>query len=259
MAAVVDKLDEVKKVLEEIRNQQKRYRNQRGGDSGGGQSDRKPGRAFDSRRGSKGKRPAKAPSTSPKMGGGKTPKAGGGAAFSGFSGLKGLGSIGRVAGIAGAAVAVVGALVAATAAVVRFGDNLVKANRHLAMYSATIARANFLAEMRQIQRDQASAAATGPQLAELNEALQDLYDEMRPIKDLMTNASAKVATYVVRFAEWMVQLVNASGLTKDMKWLLEQILGEFKEDKELAPKNKFFEQIMRGDIDKVQAPKLAGV
>lgn len=249
MAPVVNKLDEIKKVLEDIRNTERKQQNRNrrpGGDGGGAGSD---GGADADRRKRK---------TKTKRGGGKVAPKGGkaspkGSAIGGAARLAGRGAVGA----AGAVVAVGAAAVAATYALVKFSEGLVDANRKLGMYSITIERANLMAQIRQMERDRQSAMNTGPQLAELSDALQDLYDEIRPIKDLMTNAGAKVSTLAIRTLEHLVQTAKASGLFEDMEWLLEQILGEFQKDDGVAGTDvEFFNKIVQRKLDEIRAPKV---
>lgn len=250
MATVVDKLEEIKKVLEDMKAQQQRLNNNR---SGGGGSNRGSGGGDGGSGKQKPKKTPKSPANKP-INTGK-PKGGGiGASLKGAGAGLGrvAGGVGRAAGIAGAAVAVV---VGVTIAIKKFGESLVAANRHLGQYSVTLEKANLNAQVRELQRQALSAQATGPQLAELSDALQDLYDELRPIKDLITNVGAKIATMVVRWITGLVEAINDSEILKTIVKYLEGILGEIKKDEGQGLDNVFFQNAALGNFDRIKAPK----
>lgn len=107
---------------------------------------------------------------------------------------QGLGNIaaGATAGarLGGPKGAAIGAVIGASATiatlpqkVIEWGQALVDSRQHLVMWSGMLQSMKRESELRGVARDIESARETAPYASTLNSQLQDVYDQLRPIKD----------------------------------------------------------------------------
>lgn len=103
-------------------------------------------------------------------------------------------SIGSLAGPEGAAIgAAIGGMASAAGEItalpkkiVDWGEALVESKRNIAQFSGTLSMAFAEANRRGIMRNIESGQRTGGSIAELSRSLQDIYDEVQPIRDEVT-------------------------------------------------------------------------
>ena len=102
--------------------------------------------------------------------------------------------------LGGPAGAAVGAVVGAGATIANlpqkimdWSQALVDSRDHLSKWSGQLQAMRREAEIRTAARDIQSARETAPYASSLNQVLQDIYDEMRPIKDEMYKITASLA------------------------------------------------------------------
>lgn len=89
-----------------------------------------------------------------------------------------------------------------------WGDALVDSKRGLVQFNGTIAHAFAEAERRGIVRSMDSGERIGGATAGLSDALQDLYDEVQPIKDAVTVVLSRGIEGLVRGVEKGVELLK---------------------------------------------------
>lgn len=105
-----------------------------------------------------------------------------------------------------------------------WGDALLKSKEHLAQFSQQMAGANAMADLRTFQRDVQSAQGTDTQYANLSDAMQDLQDATRPLKDAAFNTIAKGVADGVRKMTELVDTVK--WITSKIPWLQDEGEGE---------------------------------
>ena len=96
-----------------------------------------------------------------------------------------------------------------------WGTELVDSRRHLAEYNGTLAIAFADANRRELMRSIESGARTGGATAGLSDALQDLADEIQPIKDAVTiviSSGVEVGLRVLTLI--LMQLQSSVGLLR---------------------------------------------
>ena len=126
----------------------------------------------------------------------------------------------QLGGPVGAAVgAVVGG--AATIAtlpqkIMEWSQALVDSRDKLAMWSGLLQAMKRESEIRGYARDIQSARETAPWANDLNQSLQDVYDELRPIKDDVYKMAALLATGTLQIIKPMVMIEKNTGILLSM-------------------------------------------
>jgi hypothetical protein len=112
--------------------------------------------------------------------------------------------------------AAVGAVVGASATIATlpqkildWSQALVDSRERMVQWNGQLQAMARHAEIRQAQRDIASGQETSGSATMLNNALQDIYDEMRPIKDQLYNLTAVAAAISTKILQWGVIFVKA--------------------------------------------------
>jgi len=126
-------------------------------------------------------------------------------------------SIGSMAGPMGAGVgAAVGALAASSkeiaqlpSRIVKWSESLVESQRSLSRFSAPLSQAMAQSDVRGMKRDFKSAQITGGSTADLSKNLEDLYDAIRPMKDIMTVQLSAGLSGLVALVKDMVPVMKA--------------------------------------------------
>lgn len=90
-------------------------------------------------------------------------------------------------------------------AIEKWGEALLASRFKLARWNASMAGTQIEAERREILRDISSARATAGSTKELNRAVQDLKDTMRPLNDTMINGFNMVVANLTRGLDKIVQ------------------------------------------------------
>jgi len=126
----------------------------------------------------------------------------------------------QLGGPVGAAVgAVVGG--AATIAtlpqkIMEWSQALVDSRDKLAMWSGLLQAMKRESEIRGYARDIQSARETAPWANDLNQSLQDVYDELRPIKDDVYKMAALLATGTLQIIKPLVTIEKNTGILLSM-------------------------------------------
>lgn len=90
-----------------------------------------------------------------------------------------------------------------------WGSALLDSQRELGQFNAAIAGAFAELEVRGIQRQIASGQRTADSTVDLADAVGDLSDGLQPVKDLVTNATNRVATFAIRLVEPITSTLGA--------------------------------------------------
>jgi hypothetical protein len=91
-------------------------------------------------------------------------------------------------------------------AIMHWGESLTESQRHLQQWSGALANAFQESQVRQIMREFESAGRTSGSTVDLRHALDDLKDELQPMKDLVTNATNRLVTAMVTMADGLIYI-----------------------------------------------------
>lgn len=126
-------------------------------------------------------------------------------------------SIGSLAGPGGAAIgAAVGGVAAAATEIAKlptrikdWSESLLSSQKTISRFSGVMAQAFAQREVRGLKRDIESANITGGPTADLSKNLEDLYDTLRPLKDVVTVQLAAGLSGMVTILKDMVPVLKS--------------------------------------------------
>ena len=138
----------------------------------------------------------------------------------------------------GAVVAASGTIATLPAKIIEWSDALVESRRDLAKWNGRLQAFFRMQERQQLMRDIDSARETSGSTMLLGETLQDIYDELRPIKDDMYNVSAMVATVAARYFQDTIRMFDLfSGTSKVISQIEKYMSAIFGIDKDQTNPN----------------------
>jgi len=259
--------DDIVDILKEIRDSLKNRGKSDTGSGGGGAGGKKkkedePESWFDRLRNWKGFKTASSAFAGASSGGraaasGNAAGAAGGILRGGMSALGAITKLGPVGVAVGATALAVTALGAATVGaavgITKFGQHLVTANQRLGDYNATIALSTAQASFRQMKRDFESGSVRAASTSALQGSLENLYDQIRPLQDLISVAFSTMANWGVKLVSVVIDLMKTiTPLYNLMKAIYEWwTKKKFDDDKiDLFPWEQFINNIAAGDNDK---------
>lgn len=114
-------------------------------------------------------------------------------------------------------------------AIMHWGESLTESQRHLQQWSGTLANAFQESQVRQNMRDFGSAGRTAGTTVGLRKALDDLKDDIQPLKDAFTNVTNVFATGAERLLHGMLTLatnfevfgISLGGVTEKLNKVFE--------------------------------------
>lgn len=165
--------------------------------------------------------------------------------------INGFLSVGKALGPAGVIAGVVAGLAGFAVAVYAAAEGLIAANKGLARFNGQIAAAYAQSNVRDLQRNIASADRRSDALADLISTVDDFKDQIQPAIDLGFNLISRLLQAIIQMFTWVLQKINFGGLAQKGIELLDGILGEGKKankkENKLLPGAEFFMARMRGD------------
>lgn len=93
--------------------------------------------------------------------------------------------------------------------ILKWSQELVDSRESMAKWSGTIQTAMRMAERRQYMREIESGRETGGHATALSMQLQDIYDEVRPIKDAAYNLTATILIIAGAVIKTQLQIINS--------------------------------------------------
>jgi hypothetical protein len=136
------------------------------------------------------------------------------------------------------------------AKIVRWSDTLVESQRHLGRFNGTIAMMNADTERRTVLRQIASGQRTGGATADLNTSLQNLYDQLQPMKDSVTVVIAKGLTVGVDMLSKILKTIESFKPLIDQVTM--RVLGM--NEKQYKEYLESFERVRLGELRKAGGP-----
>jgi hypothetical protein len=115
--------------------------------------------------------------------------------------------------------------------IVKWSESLVESQRSISKFNGTLAMTFAQQERRGIVRAIESGERTGGATSELSNSLQDLYDQLQPIKDEVTVVVSKALTHGVQLLTQIVKAVEAMAPAAQevQRWILGMSPEEFKD------------------------------
>jgi len=134
-------------------------------------------------------------------------------------------------------------------AIMKWGESLKESQRHLMMWSGSLANAFLESQVRQQIRDFGSATRTSGSTTPLIEALDDLKDELQPTKDAITNAANMVATAAVTLTRgvwWLIENFQFYGISlKNLTDATNELVKKFGDPEAATAAYDFMENIRK--------------
>lgn len=112
-------------------------------------------------------------------------------------------------------------------AIMDWSDQLLQSKKHLVQFNGQIARSVLEGERRQIMRNIASGARIGSSDLALQRALDDLKDELQPLKDTVTRIYMDGLRYGVQITQGLYEWAKNNTKTIEGTLVALPLVGEF--------------------------------